>query len=318
MNSMCYFEFVVKVVSFLHENLVLDISHFVVYTVHMEEQLVWKLKQNEIEENSTTSVAPAPMVERTFHLLELLSASEEGLTLSELARALNVSKGSIHGLLKTLERIGVIEQEDEHHFVLGSRIYQFAQAYIQRSGLLHSALPAMHRLAASTGETICLGKVEQKGVRIIEYLVDEERQAALHISARRGMRIPLLAAATASCLFASWPVEKREAFLHSHPLPRFTEHSLTDPEHFLARVEETARSGVGFDREEYLNGVNAVAAPIYGFDGTLVALLWVVGFASRWSGEALEDAAHHLHTEAIAISSALGDNSTGSGKVPKK
>ena len=297
----------------------LDISLFFVYTVHMEEQLVWKIKQNDSqEETSTMSVAPAPMVERTFQLLELLSDSEEGLTLSELARALNVSKGSIHGLLKTLERSGVIEQEDEHHFVLGPRIYLLAQAYIQRAGLLHSALPAMHRLAVNTGETICLGKVEQKGVRIIECLVDEEKQAALHISARRGMRVPLFAAANASCLFASWSVEKREAFLRSHPLPRFTEHSITEPEQFLARVEETARTGIGFDHEEYLDGVNAVAAPIYGFGGTLVALLWVVGFASRWSGEALEQAAQHLHTEATAISSALGDNFIGTGRVPKK
>lgn len=285
----------------------------------MEEQLVWQSKQNNTnEEDSTTPVAPAPMVERTFHLLELLSDSEEGLTLSELARALHVSKGSIHGLLKTLERSGVIEQEEERRFVLGSRIYHLAQAYIQRSGLRHFALPAMRRLALNTGETVCLGKVEQKGVRIIECLVDEEKQAALHISARRGMRIPLFAAATASCLLASWPVVQREAFLHSHSLPRFTEHSLTDPEQFLARVEETARTGVGFDHEEYLDGVNAVATPIYGFGGTLVALLWVVGFASRWNGESLEQAAQHVSAEAIAISSALGNNSTGSGKVPKK
>jgi DNA-binding IclR family transcriptional regulator len=290
-----------------------------VYTVHMDEQLVWQSKQNDIqEENSTLPVAPAPMVERAFHLLELLSASEEGLTLSELARGLNVSRGSIHGLLKTLERSGVIEQEDEHHFVLGSRIYHLAQAYIQRSGLRHFALPAMHRLAVSTGETICLGKVEQKGVRIIECLVDEEKQAALHISARRGMRVPLLAAATASCLLASWPIAQREAFLRSHSLPRFTENSLTDTGQFLLRVEETARTGVGFDHEEYLDGVNAVAVPIYGFGGTLVALLWAVGFASRWSGDALEQAAQHLHAEAIVISSALGNNPIASGEVPAK
>ncbi len=285
----------------------------------MEEHLVWQSKQNDNqEEDSAKTVAPSPMVERAFQLLELLSDSEEGLTLSELARTLNVSRGSIHGLLKTLEKSEVIEQEGERHFVLGSRIYHLAQAYIQRSGLRQFALPAMHRLALDTGETVCLGKVEQKGVRIIESLVDEEKQAALHISARRGMRVPLLAVATASCLLAGWPVAQREEFLRIHPLPRFTENSLTDPEKFLERVEETARTGVGFDREEYLDGVNAVAVPISGFGGTQVALLWVVGFASRWGGEALEQAAQHLRTEAMAISTALGDNSISSGKISKK
>jgi DNA-binding IclR family transcriptional regulator len=83
-------------------------------------------------------------------------------------------------------------------------------------------------------------------------------------------------------------------------------------------VEDVVRNGIGFDYEEYLDGVNAVAAPIYDFGGTLVALLWVVGFASRWSGEALEHAAQQLRAEATAISSALGDNSIGSGKSLKK
>ncbi|HZR43462.1 MAG TPA: IclR family transcriptional regulator [Ktedonobacteraceae bacterium] len=274
----------------------------------MEEPLVRQIKQeNPHDEASVTAAVPTPMVERAFRLLELLSDSEEGLTLTELARALQVSKGSIHGLLKTLVHSGVIEQEEERRFVLGPRIYDLAQAYIQRSGLRHFAIPAMRRLATQTGETVCLGKIEQKGVRIIECIVDQEEQSALHISARRGMRIPLLAAATCPCVLASWPVAQREEFLRTHPLPRFTERSLTDPQQLLARVEEVAHNGVSFDYEEYLDGVNAVAAPIYGFGGTLVALLWIVGFASRWNGEALEHAAQQLRCETLAVSHALGD-----------
>jgi DNA-binding IclR family transcriptional regulator len=40
--------------------------------------------------------------------------------------------------------------------------------------------------------------------------------------------------------------------------------------------------------------------------GTLVALLWIVGFASRLKNEALEHAAEQLRTEALAVSQALG------------
>lgn len=42
------------------------------------------------------------MVERAFRLLDLLAVSEAGYSLSELARLLEMSKGSVHGLLKTL------------------------------------------------------------------------------------------------------------------------------------------------------------------------------------------------------------------------
>jgi DNA-binding IclR family transcriptional regulator len=275
----------------------------------MKEQDVQYTEPTYIEEGiSSTSVAvtPAPMVERAFRLLDLLGTSEDGLTLSDLARALSMSKGSIHGLLKTLESNGVIEQSEDRRYILGPRIYDLAQAYVQRAGLRHFALPAMHRLATSVNETLFLGKIEQNGVRIIECIVDEGERPALRISAPRGTRVHLLAGATGRLVLASWPISQRKEYLQTHPLPRFTEHSITDTEQFLALVDEVARTGISIDREEYLVGVNAVAAPIYGAGGVLVALLWIVGFTSRFKDDVLDQAAHELHIEAEAISRSLG------------
>ncbi len=289
---------------------ILDREREIGYTVLMNEQSVQYSEQSEAGEATIPAqVAPAPMVERAFRLLDLLSVTEEGLTLSDLARALGMSKGSIHGLLKTMENSGAIEQVEDRRFVLGPRIYDLAQTYIQRAGLRHFALPSMRRLASSTGETVCLGRVEQKGVRIIECVEGEGEQGGFHIAARRGMRIPLLAGACGVVVLASWPVAQREQYLRAHPLPRFTVHSITDAQQFLARVEEVARTGVSIDSEEYLDGVNAVSTPVYGAGGVLVALLWIVGFASRFKDEVLERAAGQLREEAIAISRSLGAKS---------
>ncbi len=258
------------------------------------------------EESGTASVAPAPMVERAFRLLDLLSVAEEGLTLSDLARALSMSKGSMHGLLKTLETSHVIEQSKERCYVLGPRIYDLAQAYVQRAGLRHFALPIMRRLATNIAETVFLGKIEQNGVRIVECIMDEGEHLALRISAPRGTRVHLLAGATGRLVLASWTAAQREAYLKTHALPRFTKHSITDTQKFLHAVEEVAHMGISVDREEYLDGVNAVAAPIRGANSTVVALLWIVGFASNFGGEAIERASQQLHDEAETISRSLG------------
>lgn len=312
------------------------------YPVLMEEQVVRSKEHNDDPEEASAALAtPAPMVERAFRLLGLLSTSEGGLSFSELARALRMSKGGLHGLLKTLENNGAVEQEEKHRYVLGPRIYDLAHTYIQGAGLRHAALPAMRRLASSTGETVCLGKIEQKGVRIIECIVEEAEPTALHIAVRRGQRLPLLAGALGPCVLATWPLAQREEFLRSQPLPRFTARSITDPQQLLARVEETLHTGVSFDHGEYLDGVNAVATSIcfrypatdqenaynrsasrvlykreYATENrqdqlimsgdTVVALLWIVGFASRFTDEAFERAIQQLHTEAVNISRSLG------------
>jgi DNA-binding IclR family transcriptional regulator len=277
------------------------------YTVHMKEQSVRYEEHNEAGvPPASTVITPAPMVERAFRLLDLLSVTEEGLTLSNLARSLNMSKSSIHGLLKTLESCGAIEQMEDRRFVLGPRIYDLAQTYIQRAGLRHFALPTMHRLATITGETVCLGRVEQKGVRIIDWVVDEGEQAGLHIAIRRGMRIPLLAGAFGAFVLAAWPLAERENYLLTHPLTRFTEHSITDPQQYLARIEEVVLAGISIDHEEYLDGVTAIAAPIYGNGNTLEAFLWVVGFTTRFKDEVLNLAARQLRAEAETVSRTLG------------
>src|SRR5438552_7217104 len=178
-----------------------------------EQKVQYKEPSHSLEEIGAASAAPAPMVERAFRLLDLLSVSEEGLTLSDLARALSMSKGSIHGLLKTLENGGAIEQAGDRRYVLGPRIYDLAQVYVQRAGLRHFAVPAMRRLAARVTETVFLGKIEQHGVRIIESIVGESERPALRISAPRGTRVHLLAGATGRLVLASWPAAQWVAFL---------------------------------------------------------------------------------------------------------
>jgi DNA-binding IclR family transcriptional regulator len=272
----------------------------------MTELPVQQSEQHEPASEVGTTTVAAPMVERAFRLLGLLSTSEEGMTLSELARAMEMSKGSIHGLLKTLEIIGAVEQTGERLYLLGPRIYELAQTSLQQAGLRRLALPAMQRLAANLGETIFLGRVEDDYVRVLESVEATSDSPFLHISAPRGTRVPLLAGAIGRVVMANWPVAEREAYLRSHPLPRFTPRSITEPEHFLQAAEEAARLGVGEDHEEYLTGVNAIAAAIHGHDNTLLALLWVVGFSARLDAGKMRQAAQALQAETITISQLLG------------
>ena len=101
-------------------------------------------------------------------------------------------------------------------------------------------------------------------------------------------------------------MERRQDFLRACSLPCFTEHTITDPEQFLAAVEEAAHTGIGVDHEEYLTGVNAVAVPLTGPGGSLVALLCALGFAAQFDEDAMQRAAQQLQAEADAISRSLG------------
>ena len=153
------------------------------------------------------------MVERAFKLLDLLATSEAGYSLSELARLLDMSKGSAFGLLRTLEHGGVVEIDEDRRYALGPRLYNLTEAYIHGSGLRRFALPAMQRLAATTGETVFLGQVEPDGVRIVDLVEIPSGHTALRLSARRGAHIHLLAGATGRVVLANWPESRRREYL---------------------------------------------------------------------------------------------------------
>lgn len=280
----------------------LDSACFLPYTVLMRERIVQNGEPPEKEAvASSTLDVPAPMVERAFRLLDLLVVAEEGMALSDLARALKMSKGSVHGLLKTLENCNVIEQREDRLYALGPRIYSLA-TYLWNSGLRRLAAPAMERLAGTLGETLFLGRVEPEAIRVIESVEPGGEHLYPHISLPRGTRFPLLTGAAGRIALASWPPERREHWLHTHPLPQFTEKSITDPTQFLAAVEETVRTGVAMDQEEYITGVNAVIVPIIGIGGSLAAMLGVLGFSSRMNEEVMHSAATQLKAEADSIS----------------
>ncbi len=272
----------------------------------MTEPSVRHIEQsNQQQAADTLTGASTPMVERTFRLLDLLSSSDDGLTFSDLVRVLGISKGSLHGLLKSLERTRAVEQVDGRRYMVGPRIYDLALAYSQRAGLRRFALPGMRRLASEIGETIFLGRVEGDHVRIVDRCNAESGPSALHISAAPGTHVPLLAAAVGRVVLASWPLARREEYLRAHPLPHFTGRTVIDPDQFLATVAATAQSGVSLDLEEYLAGVNAVAVAIRGLGGSLAGLLWVVGFATRLDDDAMRRAGELLHDEAEAIAQAM-------------
>lgn len=270
------------------------------------ERHVQHTEQGSLEsETQAVTEVGAPMVERAFQLLDLLMVTDQGLGLSELARALTMSKGSMHRLLKTLEHCGAVVVREERYYMLGPRIYKLA-SYVRGAGLRRLALPAMQRLAPRIGETLFLGRVEQEHVHILETVEAGGEHLFPHISVPRGTRVPLLAGVVGRLVLAHWPPEQRQPWLQRHSLPRFTEASLTDVDQFLQTVEETATTGLAVDHGEYLAGVNAIAVPITGSEHSLVALLCALGFVSHFDDEAMLQAGALLKGEAETISRMLG------------
>lgn len=216
----------------------------------------------------------APAIERAARAIEYLAEAGRERSLSDIARFLGVGKSSALGVLRALEDVGWVERLEDGYRV-GGRLK--ALCGLRELGAL--ARPHMEELANRFGHSVCLGKV--RGNRVV---IDDcvEGPASLHISLRPGSSLPLMAAATGKALLSQMTTEAAAKLMDASGLPAYTSASITLREKFLEEVALAGRRGWATDEEEYLRGVNAVAAPVRAPGGAL-ALLWVVGLADSLS-----------------------------------
>lgn len=255
------------------------------------------------QNGSGARASRVPAVYKAFKLLETVSDSDRPLGVSELARRLQMGKSTVHGLVTTLEALGVLEAVGAKRYALGPRLSALLSRTGNQADLRQVARPALERLAARTSLTTFLGVPADGQVTIVDIV---HGPPTLAISAQVGSSIPLLAGAVGKVVLASWGGQRRRTFLDDTVLPVFTPHSIVSREAYEEAVLATATRGVGLDCDEYVDGVRAAAAPVTGPQRRLVAVLWVAGFSRHIDDARLDAVAEALQKEAGEISQRLG------------
>ena len=245
-----------------------------------------------------------PAVLKAFRLIEAVSISPRPLGVSELSRKLELGKSTVHGLVTTLEALGVLESVNgSKRYQLGPRLAALCSRSGNQADLRQIARAALERLATTTEQTSFFGIPADGHVTILDIV---HGRPTLSISAPVGSSIPLLAGAVGKVVLASWDAARRRAFLRDNVLPAFTQASITQPDAYEAAVAATLERGAAIDVDEYVDGVRAAAAPVMGPGGSLGGVLWVAGFSRHIDVQRLEEIARAVLREAGEISARLG------------
>ncbi len=211
-------------------------------------------------------------------VLEHLAATRDGAGVTELARDLELDKGYLHRLLRTLESIGYVEQDQ------ATKVFRPTVKFIALSGailknldVLDAGRPVMRGLLEATGEAVHFARrIKTGGV----YVAQERPPARISVETELGSQPELHCTATGKALLAFLePAELRE--LVREPFPQYTHRtiaSLADLERDLAAVR--AR-GYGVDDEERNPEVRCVAAPVFDLVGKPVGCIGLSGPTSR-------------------------------------
>jgi len=248
-----------------------------------------------VEQQFQVSSRPAhgtAAIDRGADLLVRVLESEEPVALTDLASAAGLPKSTASRLVTALERRGLIEQDGERGRLRpGPAILRVAERSMVERNIVELSKPALDALADATGETINLAVPGPEGV---EHIAQVDSRHFLGAGQWLGRSVEYEHSANGK-VFAAFG-----------RAPATAADATTSRESQAVRRDGFAQS---IDELEF--GLAAMAAPVRGARGEVIAALSISGPTLRMTPERIEELQPILTREARLLSRRLGYRDEG-------
>ena len=234
-----------------------------------------------------------------FQLLERLAQSDAPRGVSDLARETDLTKSNVQRILATLTSLGYVGKERQtNRYFATLKTWEVGNRVLQRDRILRTAASAMKILRAETGETTVLCILDETDV---VYIDKHESENPIRLSCAVGSRLPAYSTATGRVIVAFRSSAERQTVIDLYDAqPDVPRYNLAD------RFKQIRAKGIDLSEGGYRAGVNSIAAPIHGADGTVIASIAVTGPEERLPPRRLADLIPKLMDAATRVSGALG------------
>jgi DNA-binding IclR family transcriptional regulator len=212
-------------------------------------------------------------VARALALLDEVARSDSGLGVNELARRIGVNASTASRLLATLEDAGLVERSPGGPYRLGLRLVALSDRVLGQLDVRERARPWLTWLVDETGETATLSVPGGGEAITVDFVPSSSSVVSM---ARVGRPSVAHATAAGKVMLALGSPDGPAA-----ELVAFTERTITDPTALAAELEAVRASGIAEAVGEREPDLNALAAPVIGRGGELVAILGLQGPATR-------------------------------------
>jgi DNA-binding IclR family transcriptional regulator len=242
-------------------------------------------------------------IERAADVLFLFTQDDQpNLGVTEISKALDISKAVVHRILTSLrDRDLIVADADTRRYSLGPAVLQLAAAYRDRLDVRMLALEVMQQLSTETSETATLS-VRNGLSRVYVDQVTPPREVKMTV--QLGQPFPLHAGSSGKAFLAFLPEAEREAYLADEPLPQVTPNTITDRSVLVRELDQIRAQGFAVSLGERQSDAASVAAPVFDGDG-VTAVISVCGPLERLRPTVAETAAAVVEATR-ALSARLG------------
>ncbi len=208
----------------------------------------------------------APALDKGLDIIELLAATEEGLSQAEIAKALERSPNEIYRMLDRLVRRDYVRRTSSDRYELTLKLFELSHATPPIRRLVSQATPVLRRFARDAEQAVHL-VIHDRNILVVVAQVDGP--GYWNLSIRVGSRINLTNTGSGHVFLAFASDEERTLMLEDQTEKRREKLSVL----LQARLTKVREQGYEAMASAQVAGVTNLSVPIFGPLGSVVAAL---------------------------------------------
>ncbi|SLN62771.1 Pca regulon regulatory protein [Roseivivax jejudonensis] len=232
------------------------------------------------------SERPAEFVEalaKGLSILESFDGTRPEMTLSEVAKVVNLSPAAARRSLITLETLGYVGRSGKQ-FHLTPKIMTLGSAFYASARIDEVLQPELKAVVDRFGDASSVGALDGHDVIYIAHVsVQRARRAAAVV----GVRYPAFATSMGRVIVAGMPDDERAAWLARLAPQALTSRTCTDPCRLGEELDRVREQGYATTVDQLDYGITAIAVPIRNAEGRTIAALNSSGYTGLVTPEQL-------------------------------
>lgn len=240
---------------------------------------------------------------RAFAVLEQVVNAPGPMSLDALTSALNLPKPTVFRIVNLLNDARLLRREPAgKRYTVGPRLTSFAVDLWRSDTLRLQWRRALEDAVAKIGESCNLTLLENNQVLYLDR-VETSHPLRLHLEA--GTRVPLHCTASGKLFLSLMDVAEAKRALGPEPYQRFTSKTITTFAALQAELARVRKSGIGTHDSELFEDSVAIAVPVFGRGGAIVAAVAMHAPSSRASIKSCMGYVDALRRAALTIASTM-------------
>ncbi|MDU4961960.1 MAG: IclR family transcriptional regulator [Sporomusaceae bacterium] len=239
-------------------------------------------------------------ITKAITILDCFSYEKPRLRLKEISALTGINQATAYRMLNTLKEFNLIEQY-EGSYSLGRGFLKYEGIVLNSIEIRRVGFPFLEELSNNLRVNANLAVLDENEV---VYVARAETLYCSYGYFHIGMRRPIYCTALGKVLASRSPEVVKDVFKRG--TTRFTLNTITDLDAFLAEIEKVRLQGYAVDFEEWNNGINCIAAPVFDSTGEVAAGISISGPTSTYPQEKILEYVPALIEYAHRISARLG------------